>query len=535
MLIDRRTLSIPASGGLLEGPGSGTSDDIPIMASNGEFVVNAKSTAKNLSLLEAINSGTVGHYAAGGQVAGFAAGGHVKAPKLSVSAKAAAAALKSSISSVAHWIPQAIATAVEASRASAVKEIQILGMQVSGAHNAFVTNLVKTSGQTLIKLGSSYDAIKVKLKDAQTNLAQLKSDSAKLAADTASKIVDSGSILGVDPTSAMTSDQEAALKAAQARQKSADAAATAAEKSASDAQTRASRAQERYDISNKTASDSLTLKNAQQDAANAQDAADRARNLADQASANVDAANSAAGTDPAKAMIDHLHQSITTATQFGQALTSLKQKGLDATSLSQIAAAGPEAGLATANALLQGGKTAIDQVAALQKQLAATATSSGQQVADSMYASGISAAQGLVKGLASQESNLLAQVTKMVNSMMTSIKKQLKIKSPSKVTEDEIGNPMGAGVPIGFTKAITAGMPDIHAALGGMTGSVGSFSVGGIPKVGVTPPVASGAMQATIPIVINIDGKQVFASMQTASLRHNARNTSNGLGIPRGR
>ncbi|MFE5369256.1 aggregation-promoting factor C-terminal-like domain-containing protein [Streptomyces mirabilis] len=44
-----------ARGGILDGPGTGTSDSIPIMASKGEFVVNAASTARHRELLEAIN------------------------------------------------------------------------------------------------------------------------------------------------------------------------------------------------------------------------------------------------------------------------------------------------------------------------------------------------------------------------------------------------------------------------------------------------------------------------------------------------
>lgn len=46
-----------APGGPVFGSGTGTSDSIPAMLSNGEFVVNANATAKNRSLLEAINSG----------------------------------------------------------------------------------------------------------------------------------------------------------------------------------------------------------------------------------------------------------------------------------------------------------------------------------------------------------------------------------------------------------------------------------------------------------------------------------------------
>lgn len=45
-----------ATGGYVSGPGSGTSDSINAKLSNGEFVVNAKSTAANLELLSAINN-----------------------------------------------------------------------------------------------------------------------------------------------------------------------------------------------------------------------------------------------------------------------------------------------------------------------------------------------------------------------------------------------------------------------------------------------------------------------------------------------
>lgn len=44
-------------GGRIIGPGGPRSDSVPVNASNGEFMVNADATARNLPLLEAINSG----------------------------------------------------------------------------------------------------------------------------------------------------------------------------------------------------------------------------------------------------------------------------------------------------------------------------------------------------------------------------------------------------------------------------------------------------------------------------------------------
>jgi hypothetical protein len=46
-----------ATGGLVTGPGTSTSDSIPTMLSNGEFVINAAATRQNRALLESINSG----------------------------------------------------------------------------------------------------------------------------------------------------------------------------------------------------------------------------------------------------------------------------------------------------------------------------------------------------------------------------------------------------------------------------------------------------------------------------------------------
>ncbi|MGX9120372.1 hypothetical protein ACWTU6_27465 [Mesorhizobium sp. BHbsci] len=59
-----------AGGGHVRGPGTSTSDSIPAMLSDGEFVVNAKQTAKHRPLIEAINNGSLLALANGGGVGG---------------------------------------------------------------------------------------------------------------------------------------------------------------------------------------------------------------------------------------------------------------------------------------------------------------------------------------------------------------------------------------------------------------------------------------------------------------------------------
>ncbi|MCM1497279.1 MAG: tape measure protein [Clostridium sp.] len=60
-----------ADGGYISGPGSGTSDSIPARLSNGEFVVNAKSTERYRGVLEAINNN---RFAKGGYVGSGSSG-----------------------------------------------------------------------------------------------------------------------------------------------------------------------------------------------------------------------------------------------------------------------------------------------------------------------------------------------------------------------------------------------------------------------------------------------------------------------------
>jgi len=59
-----------ATGGKITGAGTGTSDSIPTMLSNGEFIINAKDAKENMALLESVNNGKVIRRAAGGIIGG---------------------------------------------------------------------------------------------------------------------------------------------------------------------------------------------------------------------------------------------------------------------------------------------------------------------------------------------------------------------------------------------------------------------------------------------------------------------------------
>ena len=65
-----------AKGGMIHGRGDGTSDDVPILGSAGEFIVTAAATQRYRHVLEAMNAGApLPRYAAGGMIGGGMTGG----------------------------------------------------------------------------------------------------------------------------------------------------------------------------------------------------------------------------------------------------------------------------------------------------------------------------------------------------------------------------------------------------------------------------------------------------------------------------
>lgn len=173
------------------------------------------------------------------------------------------------------------------------------------------------------------------------------------------------------------------------------------------------------------------------------------------------------------------------AIAFKDAVAALTKAGLNKNNLSQIIDAGPEAGLAAAKAIQQGGKAGITELNALNKQLTDTGTAMGSTTADTFYKAGVSAAQGLVSGLQSQEKALQKQMDKLALGMVKALKKELKIKSPSQVFEG-LGNYVGQGLARGVN-ASRAGV----AASGRNLGASVVFGAGSVLVSGVSDPNAA--------------------------------------------
>lgn len=156
-------------------------------------------------------------------------------------------------------------------------------------------------------------------------------------------------------------------------------------------------------------------------------------------------------TDNAASIVEVMKARLAEAQTFGAVLEKLRKAGLNATTYRQLVEAGPES-LVTAEALLNGGKAAISEVNAIQAALAKTAGAIGSKSSGALYQSGVDAAKGLVRGLQSQMGAIEKQMTAIAKAMVKAIKKQLKIKSPSRVFAT-LGRFVGQGFALGVTRS----------------------------------------------------------------------------------
>lgn len=134
---------------------------------------------------------------------------------------------------------------------------------------------------------------------------------------------------------------------------------------------------------------------------------------------------------------------------FNLKLARLKKLGIDTVTYDQIVQAGVEGGMATADALLAGGKSAINEVKSIQVGIKNATSTLGNATADTMYKAGIQAQQGLVNGLTADLAKLDKAAKKMADQLTKAFKKALGIKSPSRVFQG-LGKFVTDGLEIGL-------------------------------------------------------------------------------------
>jgi TP901 family phage tail tape measure protein len=328
-----------AAGGRISGPGTGTSDDVPILASNGEYVVNADAAAKHGALLDAINNGRLPRYAKGGKV--------TKAQQAAIDrAKAEQEARNDGVGafSLSYF-----------SRAAGYKNT---GFMRGTAGAGGVDDLVATLNEWQSKI------------KAATHGAQ----ESKLIRDFdrfgAAALKNEKALVAVNSKLAAAQDKLSALK-------------------------------------------------------------DAASQLKDSVSGGIVSGGSIARTPAANALgvLETLQGNVSDAQRFAAELAKLKKAGLNSQSLSELAQAGVEGGLSTADALSGASPAYLKKINDLEKQLIAAGGSAGTTASNSVYAAGIKTAQGLVDGLKKQQKQLDAVMAHAAAAMAAELKKAFSSKA----------------------------------------------------------------------------------------------------------
>jgi hypothetical protein len=517
-----------ANGGYVSGPGSSRSDSIPAHLSNGEFVVNAAATSQNLGLLHAING-----YANGGLVlpstqaltgfTGIAPPG--SGPRLtevitalqliSVQVAKQDAALVTARTAAQKATAAADAAAVAATVAEKRAQAQYSAAQLkAGAtSNAKIEaaqaslNRVQASGAASQlaaenRLQAAHEA-RGKNHDAVVEAAQQRLAAVQLA--NADKVAAAEKKLG-DVRKAESSKvqvSQAALIAAHAKvAAAADKAriAQAGYESVLDRTQAIDKVQAAYQRQYHT-QEALA---AQLDTLDARQAAAQSNLVAQQANrASLVQSTQASFTSFDGGLTGHPQTRNTFATilqgqqydeqkasTFRSQLETLRKKGLSASSISQIAAAGIDGGGVTATALASATPAQLKQLNTVTQSIGQFGLVAGNTVGDSMYGAGISISQGLIKGITSQEKAIRAAMLKIANSIVGSFKGALKINSPSQVFHE-----FGGHITSGLENGINAGGPRVNAAIGNLV---------------QMPNIPRQSYQSSVPPTIDLGGIRVF-------------------------
>jgi hypothetical protein len=205
----------------------------------------------------------------------------------------------------------------------------------------------------------------------------------------------------------------------------------------------------------------------------------------------------------ATAVLDRMRATLAKTKAFASSLAQLKASGLGPVLYRQIAEAGVEQGSTLAQALLSGGKNAVNDANSLQTQIGKASAGLGNTAANNLYQAGVDGAQGLVNGLLAKTKALDAASQKLAATIVAAIKRQLGIRSPSRVLM-EMGSMTGRGFVLGIEGEYNA----VRKAGLGLSDSVqpGSRSAGRSPS-------ASGISGQPVIVQFVVDGRVTQQSL----------------------
>lgn len=170
----------------------------------------------------------------------------------------------------------------------------------------------------------------------------------------------------------------------------------------------------------------------------------------DQTSAPANATQVAQGLDARLRLIK----------KFRADINDLAKRGLNTELISQIAAAGVDQGANLAAALVGATADQIKDLNKVQKEISKASTGLGKDTADILFDSGKNAGKGFLAGLKSEQAEIIKLMTDLAQQVAKTVKKTLKIGSPSKVLAG-----LGRDTLRGFISGVDRLAPRVEQAL----------------------------------------------------------------------
>lgn len=177
-----------------------------------------------------------------------------------------------------------------------------------------------------------------------------------------------------------------------------------------------------------------------------------------------------------------LSADLTQIRRFSANIAKLQKMGLNKGYLGQLISMGPVNGGELANELASSSIADIKSINSAEYAISKASGQLGKTAANEMYDSGKQAGKGFLSGLEAQESAINKVMQKLAKSMVTTIRRELGIHSPSTVGHDigsNFGTSVGAGVEAQveraaqssrrLSQALAHGAAAAHPAAGGGT------------------------------------------------------------------
>ena len=128
-----------------------------------------------------------------------------------------------------------------------------------------------------------------------------------------------------------------------------------------------------------------------------------------------------------EALVQSFRDMAVRARDFASNLRTLRQLQLDPKLFQQLVDAGVEAGGETAKALVEGGEVAINELNSIYRDIDALGADLGEEVAITLYGTGIDLVNGLLEGIRSKEMELEAQAIRMAEAFNNAFQSRVNV------------------------------------------------------------------------------------------------------------